>query len=283
MKWFKKMIECVNRNGIMIDPRDHDWARMIMKASMKYAPRDGMVLDVDMMTKNAFFNIIDQNEVFVFEPSDEQQLSFDSETKEVAAPFKVTSVEMSNGTPITSSSINDQDKNDGYDVRVYCVVNWVIDWEEGDSKSAQFVYAIISKHGHEDSELVMFSRPDKPGLHGAVQLLFERLNYQDDGYEKVREMIKTGTGRGKSVYKIRRIIHIRSKKSVRDSINKKEPIDWNPSHRFIRRGHWRKLDNGIGKNRSGEYCVHGKTWVNESRPIGPDDMPLIKKVRYVRK
>lgn len=33
---------------------------------------------------------------------------------------------------------------------------------------------------------------------------------------------------------------------------------------FPVRGHWRELPGKIGKDRKGNYCVQGKTWVNES-------------------
>jgi hypothetical protein len=45
------------------------------------------------------------------------------------------------------------------------------------------------------------------------------------------------------------------------------------------RGHWRKV-NGIGKDRSGEYCVKEFTWVTE-HDKGPDGKPLIRKTRIV--
>jgi len=53
-------------------------------------------------------------------------------------------------------------------------------------------------------------------------------------------------------------------------------IDW--SHKFEVRGHWRKI-NTIGKNRNGEYCIQGFTWIKEHiRGEGE----LIKKTRVVK-
>jgi hypothetical protein len=54
------------------------------------------------------------------------------------------------------------------------------------------------------------------------------------------------------------------------------------SHRFFRRGHWRKLEvYKIGKNRSGEYKEVGRTWVLEAI-IGDENKPLITKQRIVK-
>ena len=55
-------------------------------------------------------------------------------------------------------------------------------------------------------------------------------------------------------------------------------IDW--SHRWECRGHWRKVDT-VGKDRSGDYNVSGFTWVREHIK-GPDNKPLIKKIRIVK-
>lgn len=53
----------------------------------------------------------------------------------------------------------------------------------------------------------------------------------------------------------------------------------NYSHRFLRRGHWRKTPS-LGKNRDGIYNQQGRTWVNTCE-VGPSNLPLIKKVRVV--
>ena len=54
------------------------------------------------------------------------------------------------------------------------------------------------------------------------------------------------------------------------------------THRFLRRGHWRKLnENQIGKNRDGKRTEKGRTWVNNCE-VGNTDLPLIKKVRVAR-
>lgn len=55
-------------------------------------------------------------------------------------------------------------------------------------------------------------------------------------------------------------------------------IDW--SHRWEVRGHWRKIEL-LGKDRSGEYCVNGFTWVKD-HIRGPEHLPIVKKTRVVK-
>jgi hypothetical protein len=57
------------------------------------------------------------------------------------------------------------------------------------------------------------------------------------------------------------------------------------SHRFSIRGHWRELNENnsktlIGKDRTGNYCVQGWTWVRDSIK-GNEDKPLLRKVRTI--
>jgi hypothetical protein len=52
-------------------------------------------------------------------------------------------------------------------------------------------------------------------------------------------------------------------------------IDW--KHQWRVRGHWRKIsDRMIGKDREGEYCIVGRTWVKD---FVKGDGPLIEKTR----
>lgn len=54
-------------------------------------------------------------------------------------------------------------------------------------------------------------------------------------------------------------------------------IDW--THRWEVSGHWRKI-SGIGKDREGNYCIEGFTWIIEHER-GPEDKVLIKKTRII--
>lgn len=78
---------------------------------------------------------------------------------------------------------------------------------------------------------------------------------------------------------IRSIVRITSKarKSYLKPITAGGTISW--SHRWESRGHWRRVPT-VGKDRAGEYCVKGFTWVSQSIK-GPEDAPLVVKTRVV--
>lgn len=79
------------------------------------------------------------------------------------------------------------------------------------------------------------------------------------------------------INKIIRIVPKRLKNTDIEPITSRGKIDW--THRWEVRGHWRKT-NMIGKNREGEYCIDGFTWVKEHKK-GPEEATLIKKLRVV--
>lgn len=81
-------------------------------------------------------------------------------------------------------------------------------------------------------------------------------------------------------HEVRRIVRVATKKSAPNlrPISGAGEIDW--SHRWEVMGHWRKVDT-IGKDRGGDYCVEGFTWVKE-HIRGPEEMPLVKKPRVVK-
>jgi hypothetical protein len=55
------------------------------------------------------------------------------------------------------------------------------------------------------------------------------------------------------------------------------------SHRFLRRGHWRKLKNTtLGKDREGNRNQVGRTWVNHYE-VGDKSLKLVKKIRVIKK
>ena len=136
-------------------------------------------------------------------------------------------------------------------------------------------YFLIKKN---DAWYVMSTNALRP----LVKTMLDQISVGDDGLERVRSKIKIGSGKGKAFHKITQVIHIKPKKKreMPKFSYGERAIDF--SIRFVRRGHWRDLDSGIGKNRAGDYCIDGRTWVNESKPIGPSDKPLIKKTRFVK-
>ncbi len=102
------------------------------------------------------------------------------------------------------------------------------------------------------------------------------INNGKTGIEKSNERIVTRTNGVKTITKINRIIHVTSKKTFKEYSESNRHIDF--SHRFAVRGHWRIKEGGLGKDRNGDYCINGFTWVNECEK-GPEDLPLIRKTR----
>ena len=84
-------------------------------------------------------------------------------------------------------------------------------------------------------------------------------------------------GRKKKVYPISSVTYIVPKKNTVSFERKMgRSFDW--SHSFEVRGHWRKI-KGIGKDREGQYCINGFTWVSPSVK-GKGD--LVKKIRVIK-
>ena len=123
-------------------------------------------------------------------------------------------------------------------------------------------------------------RPDSPKTRGMIKYFLDTMAVSKIGTEKTKERVKIGKGKNKRVHKIREIIRIIPKakaKSVAPLFSRN--IDW--SHRWEVRGHWRSVA-GIGKDRYGEYCVKGYTWVNPFLK-GPETKAFVAKKRIFGK
>lgn len=108
------------------------------------------------------------------------------------------------------------------------------------------------------------------------KVYLDQIKNQDIGVAKTNERIKYKIDGVKKTKKIKNITYITSSKT-KPSTSNNLTINWDYSHRWEVRGHWR-VCKGIGKDRQGEYCVNGFTWVKPHEK-GPEDKPLIKKTR----
>jgi|GEM_PF-3902766 len=113
-----------------------------------------------------------------------------------------------------------------------------------------------------------------------VSGLLKSLSKGAGGIVSVNDKFKVKVNGENLFAKIRKIIYVVPKAERGKPIEGvHRVIDW--SHRWLTRGHWRG-HNGIGKDREGNYCVRGSTWVVEHEK-GPKDAPLIAdKVRLVK-
>jgi hypothetical protein len=130
------------------------------------------------------------------------------------------------------------------------------------------------------------AHPNYHALIALVQGFIKMLAIEKIGEEKVKEHVKIGSGHMKESFTIRRVLHVVPRR-VGDRIPHLAGKHIEFSHRWTVRGSWvRLLTNGeidlnrIGKNREGEYCVPGWTW-RIPHVKGPEDKPLIKKVRVI--
>ena len=106
-------------------------------------------------------------------------------------------------------------------------------------------------------------------------------NGMKTGIEKVNERFKYKSDGEKKLLKIKKVVYVYPKKMTKEQSDDAEKRHIDFSHRWEVRAHWRTLAPGkVGKNRAGEYCVAGKTFVMESVK-GPEHLPLIKKTRVV--
>lgn len=80
---------------------------------------------------------------------------------------------------------------------------------------------------------------------------------------------------GKKKFETRRITYVTHKRYVNSNPTYRE-LEW--THCFSVSGHWRKVKN-IGKDRNGDYCVDGYTWV---KPCEKNKhLPKIDKLRVL--
>lgn len=254
MQYFLKLIEIAKNDGVVIA----DFDPVTGKKRAYYEPMDDM--GVMAMTKC---------QPFVFsegEPFDEKNngvlapITGLREDGELDAPFQVFSIECLNG-PL-STFMNPEGPQE-----TYCVVV-----KEFSPKVYGFYALTKGISNQNDGWAVWSSNAEGP----TVKHFLNRLSREQTGCESVRHVIKLRTSNGKISHRIRRIVHVVPKKKTIHYDNGRH-IDW--THRFNVRGHWRTAE-GLGKDREGNYCIPGLTWVID-HVKGPEHLPLVKKTRIV--
>jgi hypothetical protein len=126
------------------------------------------------------------------------------------------------------------------------------------SNGRQALYAL-----HDDMDYEQHTEKFRKVAREAAFQTISRLNNRslEAGVVNNHEKLKIKTAQGKIFHRIRKIIYVVSKKSRGlpiDGIS--QQVDW--SHRWLVRGHWRSIA-GLGKDRDGNYCIAGFTWVTE--------------------
>lgn len=216
-----------------------------------------------------FLNKIGDCQPFVFHAPDSDWQQFGSQG-EIDAPFKVFSLEHYEGGTILRIA-----KDDSKLIFIGCIMA-----VETGPKTLAYCYisgSILGKDVGNFELNFLVNIADSP-LFDVVRAYLSMIGKGKLGNETVRKSIKIKAEGKKLTHRIRRIVHVAPKRYEGDSeISSK--IDW--SHRFNVRGHWRKTDT-LGKDRDGNYCVTGYTWVVDHEK-GPEHLPLVKKTRLVKK
>lgn len=259
MQGFMRMCEVVRRKGAI--------------------SKRGQTLGSYPNANELFWHLVEKSQQFVITPTsgEPESIDFDwtglsSERIQLDAPFETMSLELLDGdltVPNPSSFIPSQRKEG--DVPTW--IHTVLTHEVAPRQFNYFVHLSLGERWKEEHVLYTGYAADP-----LVKRLIDRINTEQCGTEHVRQRIKISSGATKRVHTIRRIVHVRPKKIRTESqgVTGKQ-IDW--THRWWRRGHWRTVE-GLGKNRSGDYCISGKTWVIE-HTAGAPDAPVIKKTRLI--
>jgi hypothetical protein len=170
-----------------------------------------------------------------------------------------------------------------------CIMGQI--FRENDDLSIDHVY-IISDVAHLD-ERTFYDIKSIPPVLALHRTHFENYNslYPDLKFILYYLSLKTnklGLTRGvrfrqKGLHPdfVKRIIVVSRAKSNDDRATERaigEPIEW--QHQWRVRGHWRKIsDQMVGKDREGDYCIVGRTWVKD---FVKGDGPLIEKTRILK-
>jgi hypothetical protein len=241
-----------------------------LKELIEHTKNKGIVNDVGSFRGKDiphFWDAVKDCRPFVFsedhgpENWNDPKVSTYHDERDLDSPFPVWSIECLNG-PIAEL---ESEKNK---IQVFCII--VKEYEP--KKYGYFTYTRFN-----DEFYYVFSNKSDGKI---PEYYLNRLKNESSGIENVRERIKIGSGKGKEIHTIRRIVHVRPKKYQEPSSIEGRAIDW--KHRWEVRGHWRKVEGGLGKDRAGDYCVSGYTWVVDFIK-GPEDAPLIKKTRLVER
>lgn len=197
-------------------------------------------------------------------------------------PFKIFSIEFSNGEPVLKLPYKGPQKEDHL-FSVSCIVfieespdeySWIL------LKDNESGYAVLTGDGL-SVEMPVIKNTIDPTIHHILNLFLSELSTYQVGSIGIKERFKYRDSKGvKNTKTFNQVIVLRNKNKSDASIsfNGIQP-DWN--HRWSVRGHWRVSEGKVGKDRDGNYCIDGYTWVKD-HIRGPDDAPIVMKQRIMK-
>lgn len=139
-------------------------------------------------------------------------------------------------------------------------------------------YVVLRIHGVYDVKWINDDSNDYIPLKNYVRGLLEKIKKEANSTVDLKRIktLKIGRKNKKKIYQLKPVIYCSPKKETKkfNKIYGRE-LDW--SHSWEVRGHWRKVQ-GLGKDRKGEYCIKGYTWIN---PFIKGKGDLVKKIRIL--
>lgn len=227
----------------------------------------------------SFMNILKECHPFVFFPKDTQGKEYpDPYHGELDVPFPIMSIE------VLGQAISVPPPNTPIDQMVWvsCIII-----HEVKPREYEF-YAYFQRNNEVNGEVKR-----QFGLIGPLRQnddhydifksfvgeYLERLHKEKVGVSGRSQSIKYKEHGVKKFMRPKNITYVSPVKYISETENEvHRNIVW--SHRWEVRGHWRKTSS-IGKDREGNYCIEGYTWVVPSIK-GPQNSPLIKKSRILK-
>lgn len=255
MRWFKKLIETARVSGIK-------------DADNNFLPTNDNFFNVSRLCQPIVFQ--DGIDVTITDIISKARWAFDSGNQDtvdriwrgkdlLSPPFSTFSIELLNGA--ISSDYLDSDRS--CSISLLCVL-------VNETLPGVFdMYCLIK------NDLGKFNVMKSDVYRRVICCYTESLNSKVLFSEIVNTKIKLRRD-GINNFTVNRIVRICDRKvvsSIKPEFSNK--IDW--SHRWLVRGHWRRCSN-LGKDRNGDYCINGFTWVIDHEK-GPEDVPIIYKTR----
>lgn len=191
------------------------------------------------------------------------------------APFRTFTFELSDSSDLFKYDYDDK-HYEGVDIKVKQTL--ALFTEVSPRVFKGYLMTVKSSAGVTVS--IGFVEMTKLQLDGLLSQVVELINSSTLGVAESSERIKYKISGKKVRRSVGRVVYVKPRQQSVCFFPAGVSIDY--SHRFLVRGHWRRLksDNQLGKDRAGEYCIFGYTWVVEFEK-GGKDKDLKKKVRLV--
>jgi hypothetical protein len=249
-----------------------NFKHMVNHAKYKgFKAADGLggIRETSLKEKNHFWDLVEEAKIFVISiPENVEKINLLSDSEKIpTAPFPVCFFEFSFVTEVPG---------DGGEFSLLGVL--IEEVSPGNNDLYCFVRCgnsppIILYYPH------TVSRNSESFFDTVAEGLFHHLDTSAFGVENIKQKVRFRRPEGdKSIRLIDKVIHVTPKK-YREHVKPlfSQLIDW--THRWSVRGHWRRAE-GTGKNREGDYCVRGFTWVTDHIK-GPESLPVVQKIRLV--